>query len=847
MLNDIADARQARALFAKRELRFHRATSPWEKLAFADYSDLAESEDEERQRYILKLGCGVREVVLYYDLANIIESKDKIEQVLKALPLPPHRLKKGEDNFENIWWAIWWIDLGTDPEDTGVLLKLADLLGIDVSGVSITPRSGPVHYPRRRLEAWVDAAWKQGALLHRVCDQPCDKPPPCLSAALEYAARGWKIFPAVVSKKKSHKAAKYSNGERWGQTKDPEQIKKDFKQWPNAGIGLPTGAENGIFVVEADTPKGHNVDGIASLKALEAKHGKLPDTLMAMSPSGSPHRYFKHPGGCKIKTSASEIAPGVDVKGDGGMVIAPPSTRSDGRYRWLNELPIAEAPAAWLLLISTSKEEVSEKEASTEKDVYSLDQQISYHGNRGESYAAAALRNVADELRATPESGRNNKLNKCAFRMGTMIARDWIAREDVESELSDAAKETGLEQDETSKTIQSGITAGLTKPHEDLADNKQNEKQVSSSAIEMICAAEVKMKPKEWLWEGHLLRGALQLMTGLPGLGKSQVQIHFMACVTAGLPWPDGARAVKPMNVIMVTAEDAIDSDVVPRLKAAGADLTRVHILKYIKIDKKKRQFLLAEDLAKLEQAIVQVGNVGLVCIDPITAYMGGKTDAHKTTEVRSQLGPLKDLSEHTNVAVSAITHPAKNAGARAIDHFIASQAFIAAARVGHACFEELEQDEDGGEQTPTGRTLFTHVKHSGSRKMPTLAYKIEVVYIQPEPFVQIETTRVVWEKGAVNISADQAAVAGNGKGKAKAKEEEPASELMDCVRSMVDAGHGWCKQAEIASQAKALGYSDKELRTVRKRLALTSKRKGGAGKEGWWELGWEGKRPIRF
>ena len=96
-----------------------------------------------------------------------------------------------------------------------------------------------------------------------------------------------------------------------------------------------------------------------------------------------------------------------------------------------------------------------------------------------------------------------------------------------------------------------------------------------------------------------------------------------------------------------------------------------------------------------LEQLIKQIGNVGLVCIDPITAYMGGKVDSHKTTEVRSQLGPLKDFAESTNVAVSAITHPAKNAGPRAIDHFIGSQAFVAAARIGHACFEEIEVDEE--------------------------------------------------------------------------------------------------------------------------------------------------------
>ena len=56
--------------------------------------------------------------------------------------------------------------------------------------------------------------------------------------------------------------------------------------------------------------------------------------------------------------------------------------------------------------------------------------------------------------------------------------------------------------------------------------------------------------------------------------------------------------------------------------------------------------------------------------------------DSHKATEVRAQLGPLKDFSERTNVAVSAITHPAKNANAKAIDHFIGSQAFILPLRV---------------------------------------------------------------------------------------------------------------------------------------------------------------------
>src|SRR5262249_10303669 len=99
---------------------------------------------------------------------------------------------------------------------------------------------------------------------------------PRLAAALDYAAnRGWDVFPADISfdeetrkfNKKSYKSAEHSGGAKWGKTRDPKQIKKDFKRWPQANVGLPTGKDNGFWVTETDTPKGHNVDGEASLRA----------------------------------------------------------------------------------------------------------------------------------------------------------------------------------------------------------------------------------------------------------------------------------------------------------------------------------------------------------------------------------------------------------------------------------------------------------------------------------------------------------------------------------------------------------------------------------------------------
>jgi AAA domain len=387
----------------------------------------------------------------------------------------------------------------------------------------------------------------------------------------------------------------------------------------------------------------------------------------------------------------------------------------------------------------------------------------------------------------------------------------------------------GFETEEEEQEIEA-------KPEENIHHNIE-----AHSGLVLVRATDVIVRQKEWLWEGHLLRGGLELLTGQPGLGKSQVQIHLMACATARKEWPDHAPAIEPVNVIMVTAEDAIDTEVVPRLMAAGADLERIHILKCIKTDKQHRQFLLAEDLVRLQWTITQVGNVGLVCIDPITAYMGGKMDSHKATEVRSQLGPLKDFSEHSNIALSAITHPAKNAGTKAIDHFIGSQAFVAAARVGHACFEEIEEDEDG-EKYPTGRILFTNVKHNAHRKMPTLAFRIESHFIYPEPFHPIESSYVVWDDEPVDISADQAVAAARG----KAKKEEASVEVKAFLCTMLDAGGGSCKQTDVAEQAEALGYSDKELRTAREKCHIVSKRHGGIGPEGYWVWAWEGgERPV--
>ena len=340
----------------------------------------------------------------------------------------------------------------------------------------------------------------------------------------------------------------------------------------------------------------------------------------------------------------------------------------------------------------------------------------------------------------------------------------------------------------------------------------------------IIRASDVKIRPKQWVWEGHLLRGALELTTGIPGLGKSQAQIHMVACVTAGLMWPDGAKGMQPANVVMLTAEDTLDQEVVPRLIAAGADLARVRILQVIRKDGQDRQFWLGEDLVTLAEVVKEVGNVALITVDPITAYMGAKIDSHKSTEVRSQLGPLKDFAERSNVAISAITHPPKSASQRAIDHFIGSQAFIAACRIGHVCIEEVKDDED---KSPTGRVLFANAKNNAHPRMPTLAYRVEAIAVgQDEAGTVITAPRVLFDKAPVNITADEAVGRANGGG-TKAKKRGAQADVQDFLESELSSGE-WVPYQDIWAKAEKLGFSYEQLRTARLRLKVETKQMRG-------------------
>jgi hypothetical protein len=142
-----------------------------------------------------------------------------------------------------------------------------------------------------------------------------------LEAALEYAGRGFQVFPChnpigdrcSCGDRECGKVGKHPRVKDWQNvaTNDQKKVEAWWRDWPNANIGLPTGAANAVTVLDED-PR-HNGDG--TMVALEARHGPLPFTVITRTGSGGYHYFFKHviPD---VGNSANRVGPGLDVRAD---------------------------------------------------------------------------------------------------------------------------------------------------------------------------------------------------------------------------------------------------------------------------------------------------------------------------------------------------------------------------------------------------------------------------------------------------------------------------------------------------------------------------------------------------
>jgi hypothetical protein len=254
-----------------------------------------------------------------------------------------------------------------------------------------------------------------------------------LQAALSYAHQARSIIPVEPGGKLPAIEWKRYQAER----ATPDRIEHWWRR-ADWNVGVVTGQISNLVVVDVDFRHG----GSATLARLAATHGRL-ETAEVATPNGA-HLWFTHPGG-RVPNSAGLLGPGLDVRGDGGFVVAPPSSRDDGAYRWcglFEQLASASDLPAWLVaLLAPPKRSTPAAKPTTNQ------------GGAGEGYLAAAIRGILADLGDATEGTRNNTVFWAACRVLELQRQgapaSWL------DTIRQAGHRLGLDQVEVNRIIAS--------------------------------------------------------------------------------------------------------------------------------------------------------------------------------------------------------------------------------------------------------------------------------------------------------------------------------------------------------------------------------------------------------
>jgi hypothetical protein len=268
-------------------------------------------------------------------------------------------------------------------------------------------------------------------------------------AAAFYVGLGWKVFPlAAGSKIPAIPASKGGKGFK-DATVDTDLIARWQRTYPNANIGIATGAASGIIVVDIDPRNGGNI----SITRLAGSGLILPRVPEVRTGNGGRHLFFAFQHG--IKASKDRIGKGIDLKADGGYVVGAPSAIAasaqgpGGQYRWMREPSSPELPRLprWAVDKLTPKPRALPR----------FEQAVSAEG------AERSLEGMACSLSRASIGHRNSLLNWAAYTAGHMVREGKIAASTVSSRLTQAALAAGLPLSEVQRTIASGLSGGIAK------------------------------------------------------------------------------------------------------------------------------------------------------------------------------------------------------------------------------------------------------------------------------------------------------------------------------------------------------------------------------------------------
>jgi hypothetical protein len=395
-----------------------------------------------------------------------------------------------------------------------------------------------------------------------------------LDAALQCNALGLSAFPLTRrGKKAAIEWARYQK-ERPSET----QIKSWWHHRPDANIAVACGPVSRVLVVDVDGDK-----GAATIARLQETYGPLPVTWRSRTGKGE-HIWFRYPEGAEIGNARGQLKnSGVDIRGDGGYVVAPGSIHENGtRYIWRDgahpdRVPLADMPQWFLDLLKEPTKPADTAPQAPAAPAIATD----------DRYVAAALKGELAAVAGALEGERNSTLNTAAFKLAGFIAAGKLTESEIRSALTHAALSVGLSLPEIEATIDSGIEAGIQQPREmpeprssparrpgerrTMPGNSSQAVESDRRALRSLTIGELlalELPPREYILSPIVPRRGLVMLFAQRGIGKTYTALSIAYAVASGgsaLKW----HAPKPRRVLYIDGEMPLEA-----LQERLADIT---------------------------------------------------------------------------------------------------------------------------------------------------------------------------------------------------------------------------------------------------------------------------------
>lgn len=287
-----------------------------------------------------------------------------------------------------------------------------------------------------------------------------------IAAALDLVDAGFAVFPVGPD----GRSPLVKRG-CYAATRDPAQIEAWWRERPAANVAIACGPASGLLALDVDRHGG--ADGFAALAELVAEFGPLPPTVTSRTPGGGKHFLFRHPETARPENrvglkrygadGSRRVYHGLDVRGAGGSICAPPSRKASGAYTWERDpftTALADVPG-WLLALMLSE--------PPPREVKPL--RIGDNPSRTARYVVKAVEGECEAIASTAAgTGRNQRLFIGAARLGELVGAGLLQQDAAEAALERAAEACGLTKEDGRRsvrlTIASGLKRGIANPRE---------------------------------------------------------------------------------------------------------------------------------------------------------------------------------------------------------------------------------------------------------------------------------------------------------------------------------------------------------------------------------------------